>query len=153
MEYQVYFIFSKTGQTSEDYKFQQLTSIFDQYIKEKVWLGRDWRLFILNRHNSYLNIKFLDQYIKHRILVYVYLLYLTHQLQPLNVSLFGPFIQYYLLEFDDYIHKSFGRKEISKREFFGLFQLVFKHIFIEKNIKSRWTKTGIWLYNKSQVLN
>ena len=137
MEYQVYFISLKTGQTNKEYKFQQLILIFNQYIKEKARLGRDWRLFILNRHNSYLNIKFLNQCIKYRILVYIYLLYLTHQLQPLNISLFGPLAQYYLLKLDDYIHKGFRRREINKKEFFKLFQIVFKHIFIEKNFKSR----------------
>ena len=143
MEYQVYFISLAIGQTSKKYKFQWLMSIFDWYIKEKVRLERDQWLFILDRHNSHFNIKFLDQCIKHKILVYIYLLYLTHQLQPLNISLFGPLTQYYLLKFNNYIHKSFKRRGISKREFFRLFQPAFKHIFTEKNIKSGWVKTGI----------
>ena len=61
----------------------------------------------------------------------------------LNISLFRPLIQYYLLKLNNYIYKSFKKREISKREFFGLFWLVFKYIFTEKNIKSRWAKTGI----------
>ena len=153
MKYQVHFTSLKTGWTSEEYKFQWLTLIFNWYTKEKTRLGRDWRLFILNRYNSHLNIRFLDQCAKYRILVCTYPLHLTHRLQPLNVSLFGPLAQYYLLELDDYIHKSFGRRGMSKKEFFRLFQLVFKHVFTEKNIKSGWVKIGIQLYNKSQVLN
>ena len=149
MEYQVHFTSSKTGQTSKEYKFQQLTLIFDQYIKEKVQLGRDWRLFILNGHNSHLNIKFLDWCTKYRILVYIYLLHLTHQLQPLNISLFRSLTQYYLLKLNNYIHKSFGRRGMSKKKFFKLIWPAFKHAFTEKNIKSRWAKTGIQLYNKS----
>ena len=143
MEYQVHFTSSATGWTSEEYRFQWLISIFDWYIKEKVRLGRDWRLLILDGHNSHFNIRFLDWCVKYRILVYAYPLYLTHRLQPLNISLFGPLIQYYLLKLDDYIHKSFGRKGINKRESFKLFQLVFKYIFTEKNIKSGWVRTGI----------
>ena len=153
MEHQVHFISSKIGWTSEKYRFQWLTSIFNWYIKEKARLGRDWRLLMLDRHNSHLNIKFLDQCAKHRILICTYPSHLTHQLQPLNVSLFGPLTQYYSLELDDYIHKSFRRRGMSKREFFGLFWPVFEHAFKEKNIKSGWVRTGIQLYNKSQVLN
>ena len=153
MEYQVYFISLAIGQTSKKYKFQWLILIFNQYIKEKVRLGRDWRLFILNRYNSYFNIKFLDQYIKYKILIYIYPLHLMYQLQPFNISLFRPLTQYYLLELDNYIYKSFKRRGISKKEFFRLFWLAFKYIFTEKNIKSGWARMGIQLYNKSQVLN
>ena len=39
----------------------------------------------------------------------------------LNISLCRPLIQYYLLKLNDYIYKSFRRREISKKEFFKLF--------------------------------
>ena len=95
---------------------------------------------MLNGHNSHLNIRFLDWCTKHRILVCAYPSHLTHRLQPLDVSLFGPLTQYYLLELDDYIHKSFRRRGMSKKEFFGLFWLAFERAFTEKNIKSGWAK-------------
>ena len=149
MEHQVHFISSATGWTSEEYGFQWLTSIFDRYTKEKARLGRDWRLLMLDGYNSHLNMRFLDRCTKHRILVCAYPSHSTHQLQPLNISLFGPLAQYYSSELDDYIHKSFGRRGMSKREFFGLFWPAFKRVFTEKNIKSGRAKIGIWPRDES----
>ena len=153
MEHQVHFTSSETSQTSKEYEFQWLILIFNRYTKEKAQLGRDWRLLILNGHNSHLNIRFLDWCTKHRILVYAYPLHLTHRLQPLDVSLFGPLAQYYSSELDNYIHKSFRRRGMSKRKFFKLFWPAFKRTFTEKNIKSGWARTEIQPYNESQVLN
>ena len=113
MEHQVHFTSSATGWTSEEYGFQWLTSIFNRYIKEKARLGRDWRLLMLDGHNSHLNMRFLDWCAKHRILVYTYPSHLTHRLQPLNVSLFGPLAQYYSSELNDYV--GFTRDTYSNR--------------------------------------
>ena len=42
---------------------------------------------------------------------------------------------------------------ISKREFWPMFKIAFETAFIKQNIKSRFAKTGIWLYNPNIVLD
>lgn len=72
-----------------------LITVFNCYTKAKARHGRDWRLLFIDGHGSYVNILFLDWCLEHRILVAVYPPHLTHQLQPLDVSLFNPLANYY----------------------------------------------------------
>lgn len=151
-EHQVHFASSATGWTNEDLGFMWLTTIFDRYTKEKARLGRDWRLLMVDGHNSHLNMRFLDWCEAHRILVCAYPSHSTHRLQPLDVSLFGRLAQYYSEGLDNYIYTSFGRRGMSKREFFGIFWPAFERAFTEENIKSGWAKTGIWPHDEERVI-
>jgi hypothetical protein len=84
-----------TGWTNDELGFQWLTTVFDRYTKTKARNGRDWRLLLVDGHNSHLNIRFLNWCEQHRIIIMVYPPHLTHRLQPLDVSVFGPLSQYY----------------------------------------------------------
>jgi hypothetical protein len=98
-----------------------LTTVFNYYIKAKARHGCDWQLLFINGYGSHVNIPFLDWCLEHRILVAVYPPYLTHRLQPLDVSFFNPLANYYSQELDKWIYDTVGPCRITKREFYGLF--------------------------------
>ena len=42
---------------------------------------------------------------------------------------------------------------MTKRFFFGIFKPAFKKAFSKENIRSAWSKTGLWPYNPDVVLD
>ena len=90
IDHNVHFASTATGWTNENLGFEWLTNIFDRFTKGKARQGRDYRLLILDGHNSHLNMRFIDWCGLHRIILAFFPSHSTHRLQPLDVSLFGP---------------------------------------------------------------
>ena len=130
-----------------------LTTVFNYYTKVKARHGRNWRLLFINGHGSYINILFLDQCLKYRILVAVYPPYLTYRLQPLDISLFNPLVNYYSQELNKQIYNIVGLCRITKREFYSLFRAAWRYTFTETNILSGWRKTGLQPLDPDLILN
>ena len=145
VEHDVHFASTATGWTNENLGYEWLTKIFDQFSKPKARQGRDYRLLILNSYNSYLNIYFLDQYREYKILVIYFPAYLIYQLQPLDISIFGPLAQYYSEEGDLWLHKCIGLRSFTKRDFFTVFWPAFLKAFLIKNILSTFKKASLQL--------
>lgn len=148
-----FFTSSSTGWTNDDLGFEWLTGIFDQFSKGKAWLGRDWRLLMLDGHGSHLNMRFLDWCLNHRIMVGVYPPHSTHRLQPLDVSVFAPLGIYYGQSLDHHIYTCQGITAITKRDFFRFFWEAYQRAFTSKNIASGWQKTGIWPLNPDLIID
>lgn len=53
------------------------------------------KLILLGNHESHLNIKALDYTKKNGIILLTFAPHCSHKLQPLNISIFGPFKKYY----------------------------------------------------------
>jgi hypothetical protein len=70
-----------------------LEYIFDRHTKAKA--GNYRRLFIVDGHNSHVNMRFINYCDQYRILLAILPPHSTHRLQLLDVSLFGPLAQYY----------------------------------------------------------
>ncbi|KAF2228322.1 hypothetical protein EV356DRAFT_554103 [Viridothelium virens] len=96
---------------------------------------------------------FLDYCLKHRIYIAKFPPYLTHQLQPLDVSLFRLLATYYSAELNKWIIKHHGLIYFSKRDFYPCFKKAWQAAFKELNIQSSWTKTGLNPFNPFIVLN
>jgi DDE superfamily endonuclease len=88
-KHKAHFASSPTGWTNDDLGFEWLTAVFDRYTKSKARQGRDWRMLILDGHGSHVNMRFIDGATNIVFSSRCYLL-ITHRLQPLDVSLFGP---------------------------------------------------------------
>jgi len=73
-------------------------------------------------------------------------------LQPLDVSLFRPLATYYSQVLDAHTRQSLGLSSVSKRDFLAIFYPAFDKAFTEENIRSRWRKTGIELWDPAEVL-
>jgi hypothetical protein len=151
-KHKVHFALSPTGWTNDDLGYEWLTTVFDQYTKQKARQGRDYRMLILDGHESHVNMQFLNWCHEH-ILVAVFLPHSTHHLQPLDVSLFGPLSQHYTQELDAWQFKSQAKRSLSKREFLSLFWPVFKKAFSVANIASGWAHVGLKPFDPNRIIS
>src|SRR3954469_6400624 len=55
----------------------------------------EWRLLLLDGHESHCNYPFLDFAWRHRILIFVLPAHSSHLTQPLDIGLFGPLQRHY----------------------------------------------------------
>jgi len=149
-EHSCYFAATPNGWTSDKHGLDWLESVFHKETKSKA--RRSWRLLFVDGHGSHLNMQFIEQCQKHRILLAIYPPHSTHRLQPLDVSCFRPLAHYYSQGLDDLIWNSAGHTTIKKRDFFKIFWTAFEQTFTEKTIGSAWSKTGIWPFNPEEVL-
>jgi len=110
------------------------------------------RLLILDGHSSHVDMLFIERAIELSIYIVVFPPHSTHRLQPLDVSVFRPLAQAYSKQLDDYVHYTEGLSSISKRLFWKLFWPAWDAAVSESNIRSGFTKTGIYPYDPSIVL-
>src|SRR6266498_5517340 len=73
-----YFTATQKGWSNENIRVYWLEHIFDRYIKEKA--GNHRRLLIVDSHNSYLNMRFINYADQNRILLIFLSPYSTHRL-------------------------------------------------------------------------
>ena len=149
----MFFASSPNGWTSDELGLSYLTTIFDRETKAKARNSRNWRLLFVDGHGSYINMKWLDYCLKHRILLAVYPPHSTHRLQPLDVSVFSPLATFYSQALDQFLRESQGISSLSKRDFFRLFWQAYPKAFTDSNICSGWSKTGILLWNPAIIMD
>ena len=106
---------------------------------------------ILNRHGSYISLKFINFCIKNQIVTLCLLFYITHIFQLLDVRIFEPFIQTYkiLIERNCQYETSWL---VNKTNFLQHYIEAREKIILHKNILSAWTATGLILYNPKLVM-
>ena len=80
----------------------------------------------------------------------MFLSYLTHLLQPLDVGVFQPFKHYHSEAVRESVR--FGDFEFSKLDFLACFQKIRDQTFKTSTIKSAFAKTGLVPFNPSIVL-
>src|SRR5436190_4773398 len=93
--------------------------LFERHTAAKA--GRGCRLLIVDGHSSYVNMTFLDWADRHQIIVQIMPPHSTHELQPLDVGLFGPLSIAYSKQIDKLMHKSMGIVSMTKQFFYSLF--------------------------------
>ena len=97
--------------------------------------------------------RFIEKCDKFQILLFILPPYLTHRLQPLDISLFSPLSTHYSNGLNKLIFNSLGITNISKRTFWSVFYPAWKQAFSVANIASGFLKTGIWLLNPAFIIN
>jgi hypothetical protein len=79
----------------------RLQHAFDRHTKLLAGFYR--YLFIMDGHNSYVNMRFINYCDQNRILFIILPSHITHRLQPVNVGLFGFLAEYYSQEIDRFV--------------------------------------------------
>ena len=87
-EQEAHFTSSPNGWSSHALGLNWLTTVFDRYTKSKA--GNRHRLLIVDGHSSHVNMAFINECDRLRILLMILPPHSTHRLQPLDVSLFKP---------------------------------------------------------------
>jgi hypothetical protein len=75
----------------------------------------------------------------------------THDLQPLDVGIFGPYAIYYGQEVDTETLKSHGILNINKSNFWPLLKRARAKTFISTTISSGWRESGLYPFNPRVV--
>ena len=145
-----YFGSSKNSQSSYVFGLKWLEQVFDRETRDRARNRR--RLLIVDGYSSYINLKFISTYDRLRILILILLPYLTHRLQPLDVSMFGLLVYEYSQGLDNLIFKSLGFVSINKAMFQKIFKVAQEASFIKENIQNAQRKSGIWLINPQLVI-
>ncbi len=98
----------------------------------------------MDGHLSHVNMAFLNKCDELRILVLILPPHSTHRLQPLDVRLFQLLSTAYSQEVNNFLTNSLGMVSMTKRRFWSLFLPAWERTFTANNIKSAFTKAGIW---------
>jgi hypothetical protein len=138
---------SESGFTNDKLTLSWLQH-FDRYTKKRT-IGR-YRMLIFDGYGSHITQDFIEYCRQHRIQPFQLPPHSTHLLQPLDVGIF----QNYKRNFKNSIQNEvFGLTEMSKTEFFAIFQEFSDRTFASNRIQSAFRKTGLVPYNPSIVLD
>ncbi len=109
-----------------------------------------YRLLLLDNHEYYLSLKFREYCEAEGIIPFALPPYITHFLQPLNVSCFQPNKHYHREAVNEVIRM--GNRDYNWMDFFTDIERIRRQTFKESTIKSSFKKTGIWPFNLEIVL-
>lgn len=106
-------------------------------------------LLILDNHSSHYGLEGIDFCREHGIQLLSFPPHCSHKLQPLDVSIFGPFKSYCKTFFNEYQVNNPG-KQISIYDVARLTKVPFQRDFSLENIEKGFMSTGIYPFN-SQI--
>ena len=107
-------------------------------------------MLIIDNHLSYVTWQFIEYTLSHKIILVALSPYLTHKLQPLDVSCFGPLQYYYGVEVDNFCR--YGYAGVNKEYFIKLYPIARGKAFTTETIYSAWKAIGLLLYNLTTIL-
>ncbi len=148
---QAFFAASKNGWSSNAIGLQWLNKVFEHYTKKKA-SNRQW-LLLVDKHLSYVNLKFLERANASHIIVLILPPHCTHQLQPLDVGFFGPLAAAYSKNLNILMHSSLGTVSMSKLMFWPMFCTAWIRSFTATNIQASIATSGIFPFNPEKVLS
>ena len=126
-----------------------LVEIFDIYTERFVDKD-DYRLLVLDGHDSHVSWQFVMAYYDRRILLLCLFPHITHLLQSLNVIIFESLQKIY----DDLVSQEseVGIDSINKDIFINLYTEAREKTFISNVIKAGFKATGLVSFNSQKVL-
>jgi hypothetical protein len=131
-----FFAVSDNRWTNNNIALYWVQHIFDAQTKARA--GSGYRLLLLDGHASHYNYPFLEYCINNQIVPFCMPSHSTHDLQPLDVGIFGPYAIYYGQEVDTETRKSHGILNINKSNFWPLLKRARAKTFISTTISSGW---------------
>ena len=147
---EVFFAASANGWTCKSLGLQWLQKVFDPATKAKA--GQSKCLLIVDGHSSHVNMEFINWADQNGIIIHILPSHTTHQLQPLDIGLFGPLSTAYSKQLSNLMHKSLGMVSMTKRFFYPLFRDAYRASFTKKNILHAFKKPGIFPVDSEKVL-
>ena len=147
---EVFFAASANGWTCKSLGLQWLQKVFDPATKAKA--GWSKCLLIVDGHSSHVNMEFINWADWNGIIIHILPSHTTHQLQPLDIGLFGPLSTAYSKQLSNLMHKSLGMVSMTKRFFYPLFRNAYRASFTKKNILHAFKKPGIFPVDSEKVL-
>lgn len=113
--------------------------------------SEEWRLLILDGHESHISWEFIAYAMKHRIICLCLPPHSSHLTQPLDVGIFSPYEGAYSKALADLQRE--GITGIDKTLFLEVFQVARAAAFTERNIRGAFRGAGLLPFNPATVLN
>ena len=139
---------SENGWTTNEIGYEWIQH-FNKYTKERT-IGQ-YRLLILDGHESHISAQFQQYCKKHNIITLCMPPHSSHLLQPLDVGCFGPLKAAYNRQIENLMRLRINH--ITKLEFLPAFKEAFNIAFTKQNIKSGFRATGLVPYSPDNVLS
>ena len=148
---QAFFGSSANGWSSNAFGLAWLRNVFERVTAPIA--GNKRRLLLVDGHNSHVNLQFVEECDRLRIILIILPPHSTHRLQPLDVGLFGPLSTKYTNELNMLMFNSLGLVNMSKRVFWKLFWSAWQQAFTLNNVESAWKTTGFFPFHPPAVLD
>lgn len=126
-----------------------LTQLFDSSTQPSN--SHDYRLLIIDGHDSNITWEFIEHGIEHRIIALCLPPHATHLLQPLDVGIFCPFQHYYGRKVANAVR--LGIRGLDKVNFLPLYVAARAKVFQKRTIRSAFSATGFVPYNPKKVFD
>jgi DDE superfamily endonuclease len=120
-------------------------------VETKKRLQGEYRLLILDGHESHCTLEFIEYCVEKKIILLVLPPHTTHLLQPLDVAIFQPLAKYYSSELNTHTHTK--HHWLEKEDFIRYYQNARKKALRESNILSAWRTTGLFLFSPQTVIS
>jgi len=141
---------SHNGWTDEIMAMKYLERNFGPTSTSALKAGGEYRLLLFDGHSSHVNPRFLDYCVENKIIPYCLPPHTTHHLQPLDVSIFGPYKHYYQKQLTyQFENHEYG---VSKANFYEILMAARHDSFTASNIYSGFWYTGLIPVDRSVIL-
>ena len=137
---------SPNGWTDQELGYAWLQNDFEPATREKA--AGQYRLLILDGHNSHCTFKFCNYSADHKIIVICLPAHTTHALQPCDVGAFGPLAQSWKRVV---ILASQSLISIRKDNLLSYYHTARSEALKPMTIQSAFRKTGIWPLNRHSI--
>ncbi|RDB28659.1 Pogo transposable element with KRAB domain [Hypsizygus marmoreus] len=138
--------YSKKGWTDGEIGVEWM-KIFDEQTATKA--NGEWRLLLVDGHNSHYTLAFLNYARTHMIIVICYPSHTTHIYQGLDVVIFATLKHH--LNLERRIWQEKNGTPIDKTNFVGVYGRAHLRAFTAETIMAAFRKTGVWPFNPNVV--
>jgi hypothetical protein len=142
------FICSDNGYTSNDIGLEWLQKVFIPLTNPR---GKDWRLLILDGHESHISDAFMLACQQNKIWLRPLVPHSSHVTQPLDVGVFSSLKIHYRNNTDDIALLS-NADSLLKEDFLECYYKARETAMTSRNIRSGWKLTGLWPVDAQMVL-
>jgi hypothetical protein len=143
-----HFACSKTGYTNTEISLYWMKYVFDPQTRDRA--GDRPRLLICDGFGTHESLEVMKFCFANRIILCRLPSHTSHKLQPCDVGVFGPLKTAYRTEVEQTCRA--GVSTIGKPHFTYLYDRARKEAFTPRNIRSAWSKSGLFPFDPSRVL-
>ncbi|KAJ5674366.1 uncharacterized protein N7477_004300 [Penicillium maclennaniae] len=143
-----HFACSKTGYTNTEISLYWIEHVFDPQTRERA--GDRPRLLICDGFGTHESLEVMKFCFANRIILCRLPSHTSHKLQPCDVGVFGPLKTAYRAQIEQTCRAGVGT--IGKPHFTYLYNRARKEALTPRNIRSAWSKSGLFPFDPSRVL-
>ncbi|KAJ5904761.1 uncharacterized protein N7473_001677 [Penicillium subrubescens] len=143
-----HFACSKTGYTNTEISLYWIEHVFNPQTRERA--GDRPRLLICDGFGTHESLEVMKFCFANRIILCRLPSHTSHKLQPCDVGVFGPLKTAYRAQVEQACRAGVGT--IGKPHFTYLYDRARKEALTPRNIRSAWSKSGLFPFDPSRVL-